>query len=262
MTESSSELDALVKGIGSVFSAAAAAIEDGVLIRRASQKDKEFHFQNWFGALLEREGCDFDEPGRNTYPDFRLVHSPVGYELKGLGVPGRETNYDCNSQIPHGMYRGRHIMYVFGRYPARPETNEYPVFDLVLCHGSFLNADTEYVHKNKSVRGMGTYGDILLRDRKMYVAPTPYGLLEGVERQITLILPDSWVVENNIVERGSLIRVEADRVMCGYSFDLTTNELQATWRENPNAGREYGFTAYRPTSTQGPEVRLRQDALA
>lgn len=35
---------------------------------------------------------------------------------------------------------------------------------------------------------MGSYGDILLRDRKMYVAPTPFGLLSGVERQITLYI--------------------------------------------------------------------------
>jgi len=38
---------------------------------------------------------------------------------------------------------------------------------LVICHGDFLNADHDYVHKNKSVKGFGTYGDILIRDRKM-----------------------------------------------------------------------------------------------
>lgn len=257
MTEPNSEFNALAGAIGSIFIAASTAIADGFLIRRANTKDKEFHFQNWFKTLLETEGFDFDEPGRNTYPDFCLVHNPVGYEIKGLGVPGRVTDYDCNSQIPHGIYRGRHIVYVFGRYPARPETNEYPVFDLVLCHGSFLNADADYVHKNKSIRGMGSYGDILLRDRKMYVAPTPYGLLEGVERQVTLILPDSWVVSDDMVERGSLVRTEADRIMSGYTFDLITNELQATWRKNPNAGREYNFTAYRSISSPGPKVRLK-----
>ena len=258
MTEPSNDFGPLAAGISSIFAAASIAVTDGLLIQRASQKDKEFHFQNWFKALLERENLDFDEPGRNTYPDFRIVHSPVGYEIKGLGVPGRVANYDCNSQIPHGVYRGRHIVYVFGRYPAKPETNKYPVFDLILCHGSFLNADTDYIHENKSILGMGSYGDIRLRDRKMYVAPTPYGLLDGVERQVTLILPDFWPINHdNVVARGSLTRVEAGRIMCGYTFNLTTNHLEATWRENPNAGREYGFTAYRLTSSPGPEVRLR-----
>ena len=137
-----------------------------------------------FKSRLESQGVDFDEPGRNTYPDFRLVHHLLGYEIKGLGFPGRVNDYDCNSQIPHGVYRGRNIIYVFGRYPSQPSSNRYSVHDLVLCHDSFLNAENDYVHQNKSVRGMGSYGDILLRDRKMYVAPTPFGLLQGVQRQI------------------------------------------------------------------------------
>ena len=44
------------------------------------------------------------------------------------------------------------------------------MLDLVVCHGDFLNADHDYVHKNKSVKGFGSYGDIMIRDRKMYVA--------------------------------------------------------------------------------------------
>jgi hypothetical protein len=203
---------------------------------------------------------NFDSPGRNSYPDFRLVHDAEGFELKGLAYPGREADYDCNSQIPHGVYRGRQIIYGFGRYPARPKGNQYPVFDLVLCHGSFLNADEDYVHKNKSIRGLGSYGDILLRDRKMYVAPTPYGLLDGVERQSTLVLPNSWPHNDNLVKMGEIVRREADRVMCGYQFDLTANELEATRRSNPNAGQEHRFTAYRQIQSPGPTVQLKQDA--
>jgi len=262
MSALNDDLESLSESVFSMFTAATIAISNGVLIRRANRNDKEFHFQNWFKALLESNNLDFDEPGRNTYPDFRLVHTPVGYELKGLGVPGRVTNYDCNSQIPHGRYRGRHIFYVFGRYPAKPDSNEYPVFDLVLCHGSFLNADDEYVHKNKSVRGLGSYGDILLRDRKMYVAPTPYGLLDGVERQVTLILPASWPCATDMAKVGDVVRREADQIMCGYQFDLTSNELQATWRDNPKAGTEHCFAAFRPTSTPGPAVQLKQEAQA
>jgi hypothetical protein len=84
---------------------------------------------------------NYDSPGRNTYPDFRLVRQTDGYELKGLAYPGRDANYDCNSQVPRGEHNGRTVYYVFGRYPKVPDGDTYPVLDLVVCHGSFLNAD-------------------------------------------------------------------------------------------------------------------------
>jgi len=85
---------------------------------------------------------------------------------------------------------------LFGRYPADPADDDYPVIDFVLCHGDFLNADHTYVHKNKSIKGFGTYGDIMIRDRKMYVAPTPFALTTGTTGQQTLILPSSMAVDN------------------------------------------------------------------
>ena len=43
--------------------------------------------------------------------------------------------------------------------------------------------------KIKTSKGFGSYGDILIRDRKMYVVPTPFHLVEGVAHRQTLILP-------------------------------------------------------------------------
>lgn len=74
-----------------------------------SGADKEFHFQNWVGARLDEAGLEHDTPGRNSYPDYTLVHHPEGYEVKGLGWPGREANYDSNSRVPTGMHNGRTI---------------------------------------------------------------------------------------------------------------------------------------------------------
>ena len=99
--------------------------------------------------------------GRNSYPDFRMVRFTEGFEVKGLAYPGRELNFDSNSQAPSGSHNGRTIFYVFGRYPSNPDEDTYPVLDLVICHGDFLNADHEYVHKNKSIKGFGSYGDIM-----------------------------------------------------------------------------------------------------
>ncbi|MGC1305955.1 MAG: hypothetical protein WA885_01910 [Phormidesmis sp.] len=253
------DLNALSQSLGIMLNECNEAIASGILIRRQSKKDKEFHFQNWVQSWLESQSIDFDEPGRNTYSDFRLVHQPVGYEVKGLADPGRVNDYDCNSQMPHGIYRGRHIFYIFGRYPAKPSSEEYSVSDLILCHGSFLNADDSYIHKNKSTRGMGSYGDILLRDRKMHVAPTPFGLLKGVERQITLILPSHWPSPEATTVVGNITRTESLRIMTGYSFDLATNELTATYINNPSAGHQHTFIAYRSVHAPGPRVSLRQD---
>ncbi|MCP5340113.1 MAG: hypothetical protein H7A16_08055, partial [Sinobacteraceae bacterium] len=165
-----------------VFEQCVLAVNAGELIESVSAKDKEFHFQNWFEQRLKKLAMHYEGSGRNTYPDFRLVEYTEGYEVKGLAWPGRERDYDSNSQVPTGHHNGRQIFYVFGRYPADlaeyPEREngrrQYPVVDLVLCHGDFLNADHNYVHKNKNVKGFGTYGDIMIRDRKMYVAPTPF----------------------------------------------------------------------------------------
>lgn len=228
-----------------VFKECVSAMRNGILIERNDRNDKEFHFQNWFKSRLDDVGENYDESGRNTYPDFKLVRYSEGYELKGLAYPGRDADYDCNSQVPCGEHNGRQVFYVFGRYPKKPDGNRYPVLDLVVCHGSFLNADSTYVHENKSFRGIGSYGDILVRDRKMYVAPTPFALADGTAHHRTLILPADMPVDDDLVEVSSLTRHEVERMVAAYNFDLRTNELKTTLVPNPNAGTEHFFKAYR-----------------
>ncbi|CAO3460740.1 hypothetical protein [Azospirillum argentinense] len=240
-----------------VFKACVQAIRNGSLIRRDSRSDKEFHFQNWFKARLDEMGVPYDSPGRNSYPDFRLVRQTDGYELKGLAYPGRDASYDCNSQVPRGEHNGREVYYVFGRYPKDPDGNTYPVLDLVICHGSFLNADSSYVHKNKSFRGFGSYGDILVRDRKMYVAPTPYALAIGTAHTRTLIMPASTPVDSGFVKVGEMVRQEASQLVAAYSFDLLNNQLHPQYHTNPNAGRVHTFAAYRLTGDPMDPVSLR-----
>jgi len=58
---------------------------------------------------------------------------------------------------------------------------------------------------------------------------------------------------------GDIVRREADQIICGYQFDLTSNELTATWCDNPGAGTEHCFAAFRPASTPGPAVQLKQE---
>jgi hypothetical protein len=247
-----------------VFEQCVLAVQAGELIASVSAKDKEFHFQNWFQKRLQKLRVHFEGLGRNTYPDFSLVEFTEGYEIKALAWPGRERDYDSNSQVPTGHHNGRQIFYVFGRYPAdlTPYANrgggrkQYPVVDLVLCHGDFLNADHEYIHKNKSVKGFGSYGDIMVRDRKMYVAPTPFALTEGTTGLLTLIVPEGFATDPRFQEVGRLTRVEAENIVVGYTFDLRTNELQAEKIPNPRAGTEHKFVAYRLTSQAAKPVSM------
>jgi hypothetical protein len=186
-----------------------------------------------------------------------MVAFTEGYEVKGLAYPGREATYDSNSQVPSGRHNGRTIFYVFGRYPSAADGDTYPVLDLVLCHGDFLNANHDYVHKNRSVKGFGTYGDIMIRDRKMYVAPTPFGLVNGVAHTLTLLLPTDWPVPDDLVAVGDLTRREAERLIVGYDFDLRTNILEPHSVPNPGAGTEHRFRAWRLAGLPLDSVEMR-----
>lgn len=233
------------------------AVRRGILIHRASRQDKEFHFQDWFRARLDGLGIPYDPPARNTYPDFRLVKLPEGYEVKGLAYPGREATYDSNSQVPSGFHNGRTIYYLFGRYPSDPGSDDYPVVDLVMCHGDFLNADHEYVHKNRSIKGFGSYGDIMIRDRKMYVSPTPFALTEGTTAQRTIILPKATPADRRLEPVGALVRIEAAKLVVGYAFDLRENTLTPQYVDNPGAGTRHEFVAYRPRGTGGARIGMK-----
>ncbi len=240
-----------------IFLQCHAAVQRGELIHRTTRQDKEFHFQDWFRARLDELPVLYDPPARNTYPDFRLVHSPEGYEVKGLAYPGREASYDANSQMPTGFHNGRTVYYIFGRYPTDPEGDDYPVIDFVFFHGDFLNADHEYVHENKHIKGFGSYGDIMIRDRKMYVAPTPFALTNGTAGQYTLILPRGSAVDQRLQPSGDLVRVETSRLLVGYEADLKNNTLSPKYIENPSAGREHHFIAYRVVGSDGPRVAMK-----
>lgn len=242
-----------------LFKACVEAMRKGTLIERVSATDKEFHFQNWFKARLQKTHPHFEVGGRNSYPDFRIVKTTDGFEIKGLAYPGRDASFDSNSQVPSGYHNGRTVYYVFGRYPKKPDGDSYPVLDLVLCHGDFLNADHQYRHENKSVKGFGSYGDLLIRDRKMYVVPTPFRLVDGLAHRQTLILPKDDTPGADFVQVGALVRTEAAQLVIGYSFDLQTNDLVPKTVPNPGAGREHAFRAWRLKGSSDEPAIMRSE---
>jgi hypothetical protein len=130
------------------------------------------------------------------------------------------------------------------------------VVDLVLCHGSFINPGPAVVSPNKSIRGFGGYGDILIRNRRMYVPPTPYALARGAEGTRTLIAPAGIDVGAGLEEVGHLVRLEGDRRLVGYRVDIESGDLHPAWESNLDAGRKHQFVAYRAEGRGGPEVKL------
>jgi hypothetical protein len=221
------------------------AIRKGVPIVRESARDKEFAAQDWVRDRLDEAGLDYLESGRNTYPDFPLTGDPPeGFEVKSLAHPGRDASYDANSQPPCGVHDGRTVFYVFVRYPKEGR-GTYRVHDLVVCHGDFLNPTRDYVHRNQNVPNFGAYGDIMIRDRKMYVVRTPYAIADGLAGRRTLILPSGSDVPAGFQAVGTLERREADEVAVGYELDLKHAELRTISEHNPNAGKLHAFTAYR-----------------
>lgn len=236
-----------------IFERCVTAIHDGELITLESDNDKEFHFQDWVEQRLKTLAVHFDSPKRNSYPDFKLVELAEGYEVKGLKYPGRDKDFDSNSQAPSGLHNGRTVFYIFGRYPKKSKSypkntngfRQYPVIDLVICHGDFFNIDHDYVHKNTHVKGFGSYGDIMIRDRKMYVVPTPFSLTNGTTGLQTLILPAHYSADDKFKPVGRLLRKEVGERVVSYDFDLTSNIIKSHQEINKNAGIEHEFIAYR-----------------
>jgi hypothetical protein len=107
------------------------------------------------------------------------------------------------------------------------------------------------------VKGFGTYGDIMIRDRKMYVAPTPFGLTTGTAHNQTLIVPADFRMDSRFLEVGKLVRRETEKLIVGYTFDLQTNTLKPESVDNAAAGKEHEFVAYRLKGSATEQVAMR-----
>lgn len=137
-----------------------------------------------------------------------------------------------------------------------PDGDSYPVLDLVICHGDFLNADREPHRRNKSVKGFGSYGDILIRTRRMYVVPTPFHLADGLAHRQTLILPIEMQAPD-LVKVGDLCRRECEQLVVGYTYDRPSDDLSPKLVANPDAGKEHHFAAWRVSGAPMDAVSMK-----
>lgn len=237
--------------------------------RRSHKRDKEFFFQEWVEDKLEKATQRFmhsqgmqtvvEKRGRNSFPDYVIVPLQEYYEVKGLAHPGRNS-FDANSRLPKGGFEGGNMYYVFGRYlkdAVEQGSLEIPIYDIAVVHGAFFNVDDSYTHKNLSVKGFGSYGDILIRDRKMYVPPTPYAIWPGLESHVTLIVPDFYSIDrlceiypqeklqDRFIEVAKIPRVEVSEKIIAYRVNLYEGTVDSYKERNPKASKEYSFRAIR-----------------
>lgn len=180
-----------------------------------------------------------------------------------MGQGGRWRDFDANSRLPKGTHEGRQIFYVFGRYPAAPAAQV--VADLVICEGSFLGREGQLVHKNTSVDGAGSYGDMLIRIRKMFVPRTPFRSVEGTIGHRTLIVPASMGAEldddGSLQRVGKLQRVETNEHVERIDIDLSVPGMRVGRAANADAGKVHQFVAYRRSGVDGPPVSMALGAV-
>lgn len=91
----------------------------------------------------------------------------------------------------------------------------------------------------------------MIRDRKMYVVPTPFALVTNVAHHFTLIMPGEAQVPSHFEFIGDLVRTEADELIVAYGFDLRTNDLVLDKVSNPGAGKQHHFRAWRLAGEPG-----------
>jgi hypothetical protein len=91
----------------------------------------------------------------------------------------------------------------------------------------------------------------------MYVAPTPFGLLDGIDRQVTLIVKEGEAVDGRLCEVGRFERKETTNRVNKYTFDLGTNDMTTSTEPNPTAGNVHKFVAYRMSDAPVTQVKMK-----
>jgi hypothetical protein len=124
--------------------------------------------------------------------------------------------------------------------------------DLVVCDGDFLNADHEYVHKNRS-QGVRQWGH---HDPGPQNVRRSNSVRTGHRRRSH---PDVDLAQRTACPKG-FRDGPARPLIVGYSFDLLRNTLVPKTIPNPNAGREHEFSAWRISTGSREAVVLREAA--
>lgn len=234
-----------VRVLGKLFSAVSAAHDEGVRAIKRSPEDKEYFIQDWVLKRLHTVGLDVRQSGRNSYPDFWFSDedATVGNEVKSLahqmnGKPAR-TDLDFNSTSPKPVLNGVDCSLTFALYRAAASGSlEMNVTTVCVADAAFINDDATFEHVNASVKGFGSYGDALIRNRRMYRFDHPVTIAsrQGVDLRdlATLIVPEG--VQESVEATGihvnriaQVLRRPAAEQLVAYTIDVRTGELIPTY---------------------------------
>ena len=228
------------------------AVRRGEKMVPRSENDKEYFAQDWFSKRLGEAGLEYEQQGRNSYPDF-LITSPQpreGYEVKSLGFargrPARK-DIDFNSTIPSGRKDNQDIFLVFFLYTGSGSSTG-TVHSISLAHADLINADHQVAdeHINVAIHNFGSYGDGFIRNRKMYVFPHPIMIdPEGLGRQ-RLIVPSDWRLKDRRLRKINNIRRNiAINAIDSYKIKLYgRGEAEISTTPYRNAGRILTFDIF------------------
>ena len=221
-----------------IFLEAANAMRSGVPMIPRSASDKEYFPQDWFIDRVDAVRFARDQQGRNSYPDFWVTSGNVteGYEIKSLaferGRPAR-SDYDCNSTVPSGRKGNRDIFLAFFLYTGRGDAPR-PVHSLAIAHADVINCDFETAdeHENPAIHDFGSFGDGFIRNRKMYVFPTPFTIHPPGIGRASLIVPADWnIADPRLVRVAQIGRAISPTRISGYTIHLKRGDAPNVIRE-------------------------------
>jgi hypothetical protein len=234
-----------------IFCEMAEACRRGVRMKPRSRNDKEYFAQDWFIDRLKAIGVEYEQQGRNSYPDFWVggAKDIEGFEIKSLafvnGKPAR-TTIDFNSTIPSGRKQARDVFLVFFLYEGTG--TERTVHSVSVAHGDLINSDHALAdeHLNVAVHDFGAFADGFIRNRKMYVFPHPITIDPTGLAQVRLIVPVSRRMTDRRLKR--VLRIE--RTVAAQTIDRYTirlrgkGEAEVAKMRAANAGRVLEFDVF------------------
>jgi len=250
----------------SLFSGLADAHAGDVVATARSKDDKEYFIQDWVAERASAAGLGVVQSGRNAYPDFWLTgRTTFGNEVKSLarkanGEPAR-ADMDFNSTVPRPTIDGNSCVITFAVYEKSADL-ERRVTTVCLTDVALLNADDSLVHRNYSIAGFGSYGDGLVRNRRMYRFTTPvrigrdFGTQENGGRSIeimdkaTLILREGLLAARDahaqgLVRIGTITRTWAARRLKAYTVTLDA-EAPVAEQAEAAATEDLAFEVWAP----------------
>jgi len=193
-----------------IFLEMAEAAERNIPMIPRDADDKVDFPQDWFRDRLESAGLPYKQQGKNTYPDFwvgdalaeitEIAREPESYEVKSLAlVRGRacRKDIDFNSTIPSGQKGGSSAFVLFFLYTGSGADLRF-VHTISLAHGDFFNCDQVIAaeHRNSSTNNFGSYGDGIIRHRKMYRFPHPIETDPTAFGRVRLTVPTAWGIQD------------------------------------------------------------------